>query len=172
MTRHQKQEIIDNLVVKLQDNNVVYLADISGLNAADDNRLRRVCFEQGIDILCVKNSLLKKAMQSVEEKGFSEMEIALVGQTAVFLAQVGNAPARLIKEFRQDQQKPRVKAAYIEQAVFIGDEQLDKLCNLKSREELIGDIVAMLQLPMQNVVSALQSGGNTIAGVLETLSKK
>jgi large subunit ribosomal protein L10 len=134
--------------------------------------LRRECFNKQVGLRVVKNTLLRKALERIEGNDYSEIYGALSGHTAVLFSEVGNAPAKLIQEFRRKHAKPILKAAYVEQAIYVGDEQLDALVAIKSREELIGDIVGLLQSPARNVISALQSGGSTIAGVVKTLSER
>ena len=171
MRKEEKYQIIESLSEKLKNSDVIYLADTSGLNVETINGLRRLCFRRNVSMQVVKNTLLKKAMEK-SEKDFEPLYEALVGPTSVMLSDTGNVPARLIKEFRKKLQKPSLKAAYIDQAVFIGDDQLDALTQIKSREELIGDLIGLLQSPAKNVISALQSGGNIIAGVVKTLSER
>ncbi len=172
MTKEEKNLQINNLVETLASTNVVYVADTANLNAEETGKLRRECFRQNISLEVVKNTLLKKAMERVEGKDFSELYSVLTGPTAIFTSEAGNAPAKLIKTFRAKNPKPLLKGAYIDQAVFIGDNQLDALVSLKSREELIGEIIGLLQSPVKNVVSALQSGGSTIAGLVKTLEER
>ncbi len=172
MTREEKAAAIGELAVTLKDNNVIYIADISGLNAEDTSALRRMCFNKNIKMQVVKNTLLRKAMEQ-SEKEFDELYPILKGNTSIMIAEAGNAPAKLIKSFRtKKQEKPILKGAFIEEAIYIGDNQLEALSNIKSREELIGDIVMLLQSPAKNVVSALKSSGGTIAGLLKTLEER
>ncbi|WP_406672012.1 50S ribosomal protein L10 [Natronospira sp.] len=171
MRKEEKYQIIESLAEKLKNSDVIYLADTSGLNVETINGLRRLCFRRNVSMQVVKNTLLKKAMER-SEKNFEPLYAALVGPTSVMLSDTGNVPAKLIKEFRKKAEKPSLKAAFIDQAVFIGDDQLDALTKIKSKEELIGDLIGLLQSPAQNVISALQSGGNTIAGVVKTLSER
>jgi len=172
MRKEEKNLLINDLVEQLAATNVVYVADTADLNAEDTSRLRRECFRQNISLTVVKNTLLKKAMERVEGKDFSELYEVLAGPTAILTAEAGNAPAKLIKSFRAKNPKPLLKGAYVAEAVFIGDNQLDSLISLKSREELIGDIIGLLQSPAKNVISALQSGGQTIAGLVKTLEER
>ena len=171
MTREEKSRVIEDLTGKLADNQVIYLADISGLNALDTSNLRRACFKANVKLAVVKNTLLAKAMES-SEKNFGELAGTLKGNTSLMIAEVGNAPAKVIKEFRKSSKRPILKGAYVEEAVYVGDDQLDNLVNIKSKEELIGEIITLLQSPAKNVVSALQSGGGKLAGILKTLSEK
>ena len=172
MTREEKSQLIQDLTGKLADNPVIYLADISGLNASDNSNLRRACFKANVKLAVVKNTLLAKAMDS-SDKDFGELPSVLKGNTSLMMAETGNAPAKVIKAFRKGkQEKPILKGAYVEQAVYVGDDQLDNLVNIKSKEEVIGDIIGLLQSPAKNVISALQSGGGKIHGILQTLSEK
>ena len=172
MTREEKSQVIQDLTGKLTDNPVIYLADISGLNASDTSNLRRACFKANIKLAVVKNTLLAKAMES-SDKDFGELPSVLKGNTSLMMAETGNAPAKVIKAFRKGKQgKPILKGAYVEEAVYVGDDQLDNLVNIKSKEEVIGDIIGLLQSPAKNVISALQSGGGKIHGILQTLSEK
>ena len=171
MTREEKSQVIQDLTGKLADNPVIYLADISGLNASDTSNLRRACFKANVKLAVVKNTLLAKAMDS-SDKDFGELPNVLKGNTSLMMADTGNAPAKVIKAFRKGKEKPILKGAYVEEAVYVGDDQLDNLVNIKSKEEVIGDIIGLLQSPAKNVISALQSGGGKIHGILQTLSEK
>ncbi len=171
MTREEKSRVIEDLTGKLTDNNIIYLADISGLNAAQTSNLRRACFKANVNLAVVKNTLLSKAMEKAE-KDFGELSETLKGNTSLMIAETGNAPAKVIKEFRKGSKKPILKGAYVEEAVYVGDDQLENLVNIKSKEELIGDIIGLLQSPAKNVISALQSGGGTLHGILKTLGEK
>ena len=171
MRKEEKKKLIDSLTQQLTENNNFYLTDIATLNAEDTSNLRRLCFKNGIQLVMVKNTLLRKAMENVD-KDFSELYSTLVGNTAIMFSESANAPAKMIKEFRKKKTLPLIKGAYIEQMSYIGDEQIDFLVSIKSKDELIADIVALLQSPIKNVVSALQSGGNTLTGILKTLSEK
>jgi len=171
MTREEKSQVIEVLTTKLTEGNIIYLADISGLNALDTSNLRRACFKANIKLAVVKNSLLEKAMEK-SDKDFGELPEVLKGNTSLMFSDTGNAPAKVIKEFRKKSDKPVLKGAYVEEAIYVGDDQLDALVNIKSKEELIGDIITLLQSPAKNVVSALQSGGNKLSGILKTLSEK
>jgi large subunit ribosomal protein L10 len=171
MRREEKTAIIDSLAEKLKEYSHFYLTDTAQLNAADTSDLRRKCFEQNIKLIVVKNTLLKRALE-MSEVDFNELYPVLSGTTSIMFAQTGNAPARLIKEFRRQHEKPVLKGAYVQESIYIGDTMLDALVSLKTRQELIGDVILLLQSPAKNVISALQSGGNKLHGVLETLSKK
>ncbi len=171
MTREEKSQVIQDLTVKLADNPVIYLADISGLNASDTSNLRRACFKANVKLAVVKNTLLAKAMDS-SDKDFGELPTVLKGNTSLMMAETGNAPAKVIKAFRKGKDKPILKGAYVEEAVYVGDDQLDTLVDIKSKEEVIGEIIGLLQSPAKNVISALQSGGGKIHGILQTLSER
>lgn len=171
MTREEKSIVIEQLTAQLADNANIYLADISGLDATATSNLRRACFKAGVKLNVVKNTLLAKAMES-SEKDFGELAEVLKGNTSLMIAEVGNAPAKVIKEFRKKSDRPLLKGAFIEEAIYVGDEQLDKLVEIKSKEELIGDIIGLLQSPAKNVISALKSSGGTIAGIVKTLSER
>jgi large subunit ribosomal protein L10 len=172
MQKDQKAQYIDDLAQDLSQANIVYLADTSELTVETINQLRRRCFQAGITLRVVKNTLLAKAMERVEGRNYGELPNVLAGPTSVMFAEVGNAPAKLIQEFRKKNDKPVLKGAYIEEAVFVGDNQLDALVAIKSREELIGDIIGLLQSPAKNVISGLKGGGNKIAGLLKTLEER
>ena len=171
MTREDKSTVIKDLTAQLADNSTIYLADISGLDAATTSNLRRACFKADIKLAVVKNTLLAKAMEA-SDKDFGELPSVLKGNTSLLFSTTGNAPAKLIKDFRKKSDRPLLKGAFIEEAVFIGDDQLENLVSIKSKEEVIGDIVLLLQSPAKNVVSALKSSGGKLVGILKTLSEK
>ena len=171
MRREEKNAIIDSLAEILKEYSHFYLTDTAQLNAADTSALRRKCFENDVKLIVVKNTLLKRALE-MSEGNFEELYPILKGTTSIMFTNSGNTPAKLIKEFRKRHDKPVLKGAYVQESVFIGDQMLDALVAVKTREELIGDLIFLLQSPARNVISALQSGGNTLHGVLETLSKK
>jgi large subunit ribosomal protein L10 len=171
MTREEKSKVIKELTTELAENSNLYLTDISGLNASTTSALRRACFKANIRLAVVKNTLLEKAMQA-SDKDFGDLPITLKGNTSVMYSETGNAPAKVIKAFRKKSDKPLLKGAYIEEAVYLGDDQLDMLVDIKSKEELIGEIIGLLQSPAKNVVSALQSSGGRLSGILNTLSQK
>jgi large subunit ribosomal protein L10 len=171
MTREEKSQVIEVLTSQLTEGNIIYLADISGLNALDTSNLRRACFKANVKLAVVKNTLLEKAMAK-SDKDFGELPEVLKGNTSLMFSETGNAPAKVIKEFRKKSDKPVLKGAYIEEAIYVGDDQLDALVDIKSKEELIGEIISLLQSPAKNVVSALQSGGSKLSGILKTLSDK
>jgi large subunit ribosomal protein L10 len=172
MTREEKAKYIDVLAAELNDANIFYLADTADLTVEVVNNLRRRCFQSDIKMRVVKNTLLSKAMDRVEDKDFGDLRSTLAGATSIMFSEVGNVPAKLIQEFRKKNAKPLLKGAYIDQAVFIGDNQLDLLVALKSKEELIGEIIGLLQSPMKNVVSGLNGAGGKIAGILKTLEAR
>jgi len=171
MRREEKDAIINSLAEKLKEYSHFYLTDTAQLNAADTSDLRRKCFENDIKLIVVKNTLLKRALQ-MSEGNFEELYPVLKGTTSIMFAQTGNGPAKLIKEFRRQHDKPVFKGAYVQESIFVGEVMLETLISVKTKQELIGDIILLLQSPARNVVSALQSGGNKLHGVLETLSKK
>jgi large subunit ribosomal protein L10 len=171
MRREEKADIINSLAATLKEYSHFYLTDTAQLNAADTSDLRRKCFENQIKLVVVKNTLLKRAL---EQAGLEcgELFPVLKGSTAVMFSNNGNTPAKMIREFRKSHPKPLIKGAYVEESVYVGDNLIETLVALKSKEELIGEIITLLQSPAKNVISALQSGGSKIHGVLETLSKK
>ncbi|MCO4799075.1 MAG: 50S ribosomal protein L10 [Colwelliaceae bacterium] len=171
MTREEKSQVIEELTAQLSENANIYLTDISGLNAGTTSDLRRACFKADVKLAVVKNTLLEKAMEA-SDREFGELPTTLKGNTSVMYSETGNAPAKVIKTFRKKSEKPFLKGAFIEETVYIGDEQLDMLVDIKSKEELIGDIIGLLQSPAKNVVSALQSSGGKLSGILKTLSQK
>jgi len=172
MNKNEKQRLIDDLSKRLYDNNVIYITDISDLDAVATSSLRRQCFAKNIKLSVVKNTLLKKAMENVQGKNFTELYDVLPGPTAIMLSDTGNLPAKLIKDFRKKNDKPILKGAFVEESVYVGDDQLNSLVDIKSKDELLGEIVGLLQSPAKNVISALTSGKNTIAGLVKTLSEK
>ena len=171
MTREEKSKAISELTEKLGTSTNLYLTDISGLDAQATSNLRRACYKANISLSMAKNTFLDKAMQA-SDKDFGDLSTILKGNTSIMFSEVGNAPAKVIKAFRKKSEKPVLKGAFIEENVYIGDDQLEALVNIKSREELIGDIISLLQSPAKNVVSALQSGGGKLSGILQTLSNK
>ncbi len=172
MTKEEKAVVIDNLAAQLNEYPHFYITDIEALNAEQTAALRRKCFESGVKLVVVKNTLLTKALEKVE-KADAELVAKLEGPTSIMFAEVAKMPAQLIKEFRKTSDKPVLKAAYVEGCVYVGDSQVEMLSNIKSREELIGDIVALLQSPAKNVISALQANaGQKIAGLVKTLETR
>jgi large subunit ribosomal protein L10 len=174
MTKEQKNQEIAELVEVLKDSSVFYLTNTTSLNAEATSALRRECFKNGINMRVVKNSLLQKALERIEGKDFSPLFPALKGNTAVMTAEVANVPARLIKEFRKkNQDKPVFKAAFIQEDCYVGENLLDDLVAIKSKEELLGDIVALLQSPAKNVIGALQgNAGQKVAGIVKALGER
>jgi large subunit ribosomal protein L10 len=172
MTKEQKAKYIDELAAELSQAGIFYLADTSELTVETINQLRRRCFQSNIKLKVVKNTLLQKAMESIDGKDYSELSSVLSGPTSIMFAEVGNLPARIIKDFRKKSDKPLLKGAYIDEAIFIGDNQLDALTTMKSKEELLGEIVGLLQSPAKNVLSALTGQGGKIAGILKTLEER
>jgi large subunit ribosomal protein L10 len=173
MKKEDKGLIIAQIKETLGQYSCVYLAQTAGLNAENTSALRRACFGAEVKMLCVKNTLLRKAMEQ-SEVDYSELYDLLHGETTLLLSNTGNAPAKLIKKFRKDagSELPLLKGAYVEESTYVGEGQLEVLASIKSKNELIGDVIALLQSPAKNVVSALQSGGNKLHGILETLSNK
>lgn len=171
MNKQQKEEIVNALSEHLTASKNFYVADISALTANQTSALRRLCFERGVHMQVVKNTLIEKALEQANiETG--EMQAALKGSSSIMTAESSTAPAKLIKEFRASHDKPVLKVAYIEESFYVGDNMLDTLLTLKSKEQLIGEIIGLLKSPMQNVISGLQGGGHKIAGILKTLSEK
>jgi large subunit ribosomal protein L10 len=172
MKKEEKGLIISNIAETIKQYNCFYVVETAGLNAEKTSALRRECFKQDIKLMVVKNTLLQKALESLDGN-YEELFPALKGASSLMCANVGNAPAKLLKSFvKKDDVLPRLKAAYVEETIYVGEDQLETLAHIKSKNELIADVVALLQSPAKNVISALQSGGNTIHGILETLSKK
>lgn len=172
MTREEKSQVIQDLTTTLADTNTIYLADISGMDAITTSNLRRACFKAGIQLSVVKNTLLAKAMEA-SDKDFGALPSVLKGNTSIMIAESSNAPAKLIKEFRKKtKNKPVLKGAFAEESVYIGDDQLDALIEIKSKDQLLGELIGLLQSPAKNVISALQSGGQKLSGIVKTLSEK
>ena len=171
MRREEKDVIIENLAQRLNDSKHFYLTDISELNAEETSNLRRKCFEKVISLLVVKNTLLRKAMEK-SEGAYDDLYDVLKDSTSIMFCETGNVPAKLIKELRKTMERPLIKAAYVEESIYIGDDQLEALSNIKSKDELLGDLLNLLQSTATNLVSALASSGNKMAGALKTLSEK
>lgn len=172
MKKEDKSKVIEQIVATLQEYPNFYVVETAGLNAEKTSKLRRACAKAEIKLLVVKNTLLHKALESMEGD-YSELYAALAGPSSLMCSMVANAPAKLIKDFvKKDDTLPALKAAYVEETVYMGPEQLDALATIKSKNELIADVVALLQSPAKNVVSALTSGGTKLHGILETLSNK
>lgn len=172
MTREEKDQNIAVLKEEFEQASNFYLTDSSTLTVAQINKFRRMCFDKGITFKVAKNTLIRKALDSIEGANYSELFDLLHGPTAIMFSEVSNDPAKVLKDFRKGGDKPMLKAAYIDTDVFVGDDKIDELAKLKSKEELIGDIITLLQSPAKNVISALQSGGGKLAGILKTLSER
>ena len=172
MTRTEKDQLIDELVQMLAEKNVVYLTDASGLDSESTTSLRRECYKKDIRVRVVKNTLLRKAMERIEDRDYSELYDVLKGQTALLVGDVGNAPASVLKEFRKKHDMPVLKGAYVEEATYLGDNNLEALTAIKSKEEVIADVIALLQSPAKNVIGALNSGGNTLSGLVKALQER
>lgn len=171
MNREEKAQIIDSLTGKLQEYPHFYITDTSGLNAEQTSKLRRACYEKQIALVVVKNTLFAKALEKVE-KVDEQITGILKGTSAIMFTQTGNAPAKLIKEFRKTSEKPVIKGAYVEECVYLGD-VIDELANVKSRDELLGDIIGLLQSPAKNLISALQANaGQKVAGLVKALEER
>jgi len=171
MKKEDKSLIIEQIKATIGEYSHFYLTDIGGLNSAQSSNLRRLCYKQDVKLVVVKNTLLRKALEA-SEKDYSQLFDSLVGETSIMLSNSGNVPAKLIKEFSKTNTKPVLKAAYVEESFYIGENQLEALISIKSKNELIGEVIGLLQSPAKNVISALQSGGNTIHGVLKTLAER
>ncbi|HLR00634.1 MAG TPA: 50S ribosomal protein L10 [Sphingobacterium sp.] len=171
MRKEEKQEIVKALVDQIKSSGNFYITDTADLTVEKVNDIRRECFNTGISMRVAKNTLIKKAL---EESGFESEELfgVLKGASTLMFSETGNAPAKLIQKFRKQGDKPIIKAAYIQETTFIGDDQLKTLATLKSKEELIGDIIGLLQSPAKNLISALQSGGSTISGLVKALEER
>ena len=171
MKRSEKNEIIGSLTEQINLSTHFYLTDIESLNAADTSSLRRLCYKQDVKLVVVKNTLLRKAMEA-SNKDAEELYGVLKGNTSVMFCDNANVPAKLIKDFKKKHKKPILKGAYVQESVYVGENQLDVLVSIKSKNELLGEVIGLLQSPMKNVLGALQSGGNTIHGVLKTLGER
>ncbi len=171
MRKEEKNQLIETLAEQISASNYLYITDISDLDSVNTSKLRRLCFKKEIQLIVAKNTLLKRAMEK-SGRDYSELFPVLKGSTSIMLADINNLPAKLIKEFRATSPRPILKGAFVEESFYIGDNQLDILVDIKSKNELIGDVIGMLQSPVQNVLSALQSGGSDISGILKTLSEK
>ncbi|HMS69830.1 MAG: 50S ribosomal protein L10 [Saprospiraceae bacterium] len=173
MRKEEKTLEIQELKSKFDENQFFYITDSSALTVAQINKFRRICFEKGIEVKVVKNTLAMKALESFDEsKNYASLYESLHGPTTLLFSDTANLPAKVIKEFRKTAEKPLIKAAYIDAGVYLGDDQLDILAKLKTKEELIGEIIGLLQSPAKNVIGALKSGGQTIAGLLKTLEER
>jgi len=171
MTKEEKNQFIDVLDKSINENSNFYLADISGLTAAESSNLRRLCFKREVSLQVVKNTLLKKAFEK-NESNYEELYNVLKGNTSIMFTDVANAPAKVIKEFRKKHDRPIFKAAHLDASFYIGEEYLDTLSDIKSKDELIAEIIMLLQSPARNVISSLQSGGNKLSGIIKTLAER
>jgi large subunit ribosomal protein L10 len=173
MTRAEKTTALAELKEKFSNNSFFYLTDSSTLTVEQVNKLRGLCFEKGVEMKVIKNTLAIKALQDApEEKGYSELFESLKGPTAIMFTETANVPAKIIEEFRKEHERPFLKAAYIDTSVYVGDDQVKALAALKSKEELIGEIIGLLQSPAKTVISSLKSGGSTIMGLLKALEER
>lgn len=173
MTRTEKAAAIEALKEKFENNEYFYVADASQLSVAQVNELRGACFEKGISIQVVKNTLARKAMEQLpEERNYASIFEALTGPTALLFSEAPNAPAKVIKAFRGDKERPIVKGAYIGGSAYIGDDKLDQLTKLKSREDLLSDVLTLLESPMQNLLGGLQSGGQNVVNLLKAIEER
>lgn len=171
MRKEDKNKLVAEITEQVNNSEAIYVADIAGLNAEQSSTFRRLCFKQEVTLRVVKNTLLKRAMDAAE-KDYSELYPLLEGPTSIMLSNSAKAPAKLIKEFRKKSEKPILKGAFVMDMTVSGDDKIDYLASIKSKEELIGDVISALQSPAKNVVGALKSQGQKIAGILETLSEK
>ena len=171
MKREDKSQLIDTLTEQLQAAKYLYITDISDMNSESTSKLRRLCFKREVELIVVKNALLQKAMEK-SGKDFGPLYDVLKGHTSIMIADQGSIPAKLIKEFRKTSTKPLLKGAYVEEMTFVGDNQLDALMAIKTKNELIADVILALNTPARNVISALQSGGQKLSGVIKTLSER
>jgi large subunit ribosomal protein L10 len=172
MNKEEKTVIIDDLVQKLSANKNFYLADTSGLPSEQTSKLRRLCFDKKISMIVVKNTFLEKAMERTSDEQFKSLYPVLKGSTSILFCESGSEPAKMIKAFRKDGKKPSLKAAFVEESIYIGDNQLDALASIRTKNEVIGDIIGLLQSPAKNVISGLLSGKNKLAGIVKTLSER
>lgn len=170
MNKEEKVKVVEELKSQLNDYKSIYLTDIAGLDAMQTSKLRRECFNSNVKLSVVKNTFLERAM-SESETDFGELKELLKGNTTIMLSESGNSPAKVIKKLRKGSEKPILKGAFVDEAIYIGDDQIEALFNLKSKEEVIGDIIALLQSPAKNIISALKSSSGKIAGLVKTLSE-
>ena len=170
MNKEEKVKVVEELKGQLNDYKSIYLTDIAGLDAMQTSNLRRECFNSNVKLSVVKNTFLERAM-SESETDFGELKDLLKGNTTIMLSESGNSPAKVIKKFRKDGEKPILKGAFVDEAIYIGDDQIEALFNLKSKEEVIGEIITLLQSPAKNVISAIKSSSGKIAGLVKTLSE-
>lgn len=172
MTKAEKTALIGELTEKFKDSKFFYLTDYSTLNVADINAFRRLCFENDVEVKAVKNTLIRKALDNISDTAYTELYDSLKGATAVLFSEEGKTPAVVLEKFRKSKEKPTLKAAYIDSSVFVGDDQIKDLAKLKSKSDLIAEVIALLESPMKNVMSQLNSGSNTIFGLLTTLEER
>jgi len=171
MTREEKKQVIDDLTSELSEVKNFYLTDIAGLNSSETSALRRLCFKSNVKLSVVKNTLLAKAMEA-SERDFGDLKDILKGNTSLMFSEVGNIPAKIIKDFRKKSEKPFLKGAFVEESIYIGDDQISTLVSLKSKEEVIGEIIGLLQSPVKNIISSLKSGDGKLSAILKTLSNQ
>ena len=171
MKREEKSKAITEITDVLSNNGIIYLTDISGLNSIETSNLRRLCFKSGVKLAVMKNTFLEQAM-TASDKDFGDLLETLKGNTSLMLSDVGNAPAKVIKDFRRKSDRPILKGAIIENDIYLGDEQLELLSSIKSKEEIIGEIVLLLQSPARNIISALKSSSSKLSGIIQTLSNR
>lgn len=171
MKKEEKSRVVEAIFAEVTSRPHLYITDIAGLDAADTSRLRRLCFKKNVKLIMVKNTLLRKALEKTGVD-YSELFPTMKGTTAIMLSEVNNAPAQLIQEFRKSSEKPILKSAYVEESIYVGDKMLDALAHIKSKNELIGDVIGLLQSPLQGVLGALDSAPRTVAGVVKTLSER
>ena len=173
MRKELKAQIIESISAQIKETPNFYITDISGLNAEQTTKLRRACFEAGIKLVVVKNTLFHHVIKGMENAELEALVPTLVGNTAIMFTEVANAPGKLIKKFQKDGfEKPALKGAYVQECAFVGADKLEELASIKSKEELLGDIIGLLQSPAKNVISALRSAGDKLAGIVKTLSEK
>lgn len=172
MTKEEKAKYVDELANDLANNNVIYLTDTAELTVEAVNSLRRKAFKANVSMRVVKNTLLEKAMDRTEDKDFGDLKGTLKGATSIMFAEIGNAPAKLIKDVRKKSDKPILKGAWINESVYVGDDQLQTLADIKSKEEMLGELIGLLQSPAKNVISGLKGAGGKIAGILKTLEER
>jgi large subunit ribosomal protein L10 len=172
MTKEEKAKYVDELAIDLANNNVIYLTDTAELTVEAVNSLRRKAFNANVSMRVVKNTLLEKAMDRTEDKDFGDLKGTLKGATSIMFAEIGNAPAKLIKDVRKKSDKPILKGAWINESVYVGDDQLQTLADIKSKEEMLGELIGLLQSPAKNVISGLKGAGGKIAGILKTLEER
>ena len=171
MTREEKKQVIEDLTSELSEVKNFYLTDIAGLNSSETSALRRLCFKSNVKLSVVKNTLLAKAMEA-SERDFGDLKDILKGNTSLMFSEVGNIPAKIIKDFRKKSEKPFLKGAFVDESIYIGDDQISTLVSLKSKEEVIGEIIGLLKSPVKNIISSLKSGDGKLSAILKTLSNQ